>query len=100
AHRRHAVPDGTVAARLVLPGQTPLARPARHDDLQRDPVAGLHAPALRGALADLLDDPQRLVSGDERIGGVAEVALVRLHVAAADAVGLHPQQAVVRPDPR
>ena len=55
-----------VAAGLVAPGQAVLAGPARHDHLQRDPVAGLHAPALRGAVADLLDDPQRLVAGDRR----------------------------------
>ena len=96
----HPVAVPPVAAELVPAGQAVLAGPARHDHFQRHPVAGLDAPALRGALADLLDDPERLVAGDESRPGPAEMAPEGLDVAAADAVGLHPQQPVVRADPR
>ena len=39
-----------VPAELVPAGQAVRAGPARDDHLQRHPVAGLDAPALRGAL--------------------------------------------------
>src|SRR5207237_1084372 len=81
-------------------GQAVLAVVARHDDLQRHPIARPYAPPRRRLLADLLDDAQRLVPGDRRLGAVsAQVTPVDLDVAAADAVGLDAQQPVVRPDP-
>ncbi|GAA3093293.1 hypothetical protein GCM10020001_005970 [Nonomuraea salmonea] len=91
-------------AELVRAGQAPAAGVARHDDLHGDPVAGLHAPPGRRALADLLDDAERLVPRHEGPRLVLqhrpEMAPVRLDVAAADPVGLDAQQTVVGADPR
>src|SRR5690606_14076179 len=90
-----AVPAGLVAA-----GEAVVAGAARHDHLERHPVARLHAPALGGALADPLDDPHRLVPRDRRPAAHPEVAAVGLDVAAADPVRLDPQQPVVGADRR
>src|SRR5690606_28199877 len=90
-----AVPAGLVAA-----GEAVVAGAARHDHLERHAVARLHAPALGGALADLLDDPHRLVPRDRRPAAHPEVAAVGLDVAAADPVRLDPQQPVVGADRR
>src|SRR5690606_26451935 len=97
-HPGHAVSVLALPARLVPPGQAVLAGPARHDDLQRHPVAFLDPPPLGGAFADPLDDAHRLVPGDERVSRSAHVTAVDLDVAAADAVRLHPEQAVVGAD--
>src|SRR6202044_256669 len=89
-----------IAAELVPAGQAVRAGAARDDHLERHPVSGLDVPARRRPFPDLLDDPERLVTRDERGPGPAEMAPVALHVAAADAVGLHAQQPVVGPGPR
>ena len=49
-------------------------------------VTDIHAPALRGAVADLLDNAQRLVPRDYRIG-YRQHSRVLLIVTATDAAG-------------
>src|SRR5207302_6453394 len=69
-------------------------------DLERHPVARLDAPARGRTLADLLDDAQWLVPRDDgRLASTPGVPVL-LDVAAADAAGLDPQQAVIGPGPR
>ena len=96
-----AVAAGPVLALHVLPGQAQVAGPAGDEDLHRHPVADRDSPAGGGGRRDLLDDAERLMTGDHRQPAGAHRALVLLHVAAADAARLDPQQrAVVGADDR
>ena len=98
-----AVDAAPAAALRAVAGTAELALPAGDQRLDRDAVAGRHAPALGGALADLVDHAERLVAGDRRPAGPAHLVkapVVLLDVAAADPAELHPQQRVVRTHPR
>src|SRR6185437_4537382 len=78
-----------------------VAHAAGDENLEGHAVARLHAPALRGTLADLLDHPEWFVARDQRIHlRPAEVAAVGLHVAATDPARLKAQEPVVGADLR
>jgi hypothetical protein len=74
---------------------------SRHDwnTSTAPPITLGHAPSLRRPRPDRLDDPDRLVTGNE--GEPArQCAGVLLVVGSAQPAGLHPQQRVVLADPR
>ena len=79
-------------AHLLLPGDAARAGAAAEDERDRDAVADLPAANVR---ADRLDHPCELVAGDVRHDDVGIVALPRVPVAAAHAVGLHAQHDTV-----
>jgi hypothetical protein len=56
-------------AAAVAPGEALVADSTRLEDLDSDAITGLHTPTLRGAIADGLDDANRLVARDEREAG-------------------------------
>jgi hypothetical protein len=83
-----------VTSTPVLPRPAGRAIATRLKHLDRDPVPGRYTPAPRGGRPDRLDDPDRLVTGDQRkpAGKLAGVLLV---VGPAQPAGFHPQQRVV-----
>ena len=83
------------AADLVAAIEAGAAVAAGDQHLDRDAVADVDAPALRRPVADLLDDAERLVSGNHRIRD-RQHAGVLLGVAAADAARLDAQQSRCR----
>jgi hypothetical protein len=88
-----------LAAVAVVAAGTGVARPARLEHLQGDAISLLDAPALAGALPELLHDAHRLVPRDERAAGV-ELAGVLLVVGAAQAARLDQEEPVVGADLR
>ena len=93
-HGGHPVP---LAVALVSP-PAGIALAARLEHLQGHAVTALHAPALRGTVAELLHDPDGLVAWDEGPAGV-ELAGVLLVVGAAQPARLDAEEPVVGPDP-
>ena len=80
-----------------------MAAPAAQVRFQGDAVACLHAPGGGGIGTQFLDDADRLVPRDQRVlhqalGG--EGAAILLDVAAAQPAGLHPEERVLRAEPR
>ena len=77
-----------------MAGEAGAAVAAGDQHLDRDAVADVDAPALGGAVADPLDDAERLVARDERpLGG--EDPRILLGIASADAARFDPQEAAV-----
>ena len=98
--RRAEAEDGetTVAAAEVGSiGEALRTAAAGEEGLDGDAIAGLEAPALGGGVADLVDDADGLVAGDDGVGG-AEGAFVLFVVAAADAAGFDAEDGVVAGD--
>ena len=78
----------------VLAGPAQVALHARQEHGDRDAIPGAHSPTLRGARSDLLDDANRLVTGDEGEPG-KQVARELLVIGSAQTARLDPQQSVV-----
>src|SRR5262249_6418688 len=90
--------DVAVAEHGTAPAAHRVASPAAggavaagNQRLDRDPIADLDTPALGGAIADGLDDAERLVPGYEREAHRQDAGVL-LGIAAADAAGLDPQE--------
>ena len=82
------------AADLVATAAAGGAPTARDRGLHRNAVADVDAPPLRGAIADALHDPERLVTRDDREAH-REDAGVLLCVAAADPARFDADEAAV-----
>jgi hypothetical protein len=82
---------------LVLADLAGAAGATRLEDLDRHAIAGVHIPSRRRVGPDLLDDPDRLVTGNEREPTV-ELTGVLLVIGAAQPAGLDPKYRVVVAD--
>ncbi len=79
---------------MVPAGEAGLAEATREHRLDGDAIAGVDAPALGGAVADLLDDAEGFVARDHRRRR-PQRALELLVVAAADPAGFDAKKRVV-----
>ena len=84
-------------APAVLPVNAGLAITTGLENLHRHPIPRGHAPPLSSPRADRVDDPDRLMAGDER-ESAREFAGVLLVVGAAQPAGLHADKRVVIAD--
>ena len=87
------------AAELVATLGARPAMAARDQRLHRDPIADVDAPAAGGAVADALDDAERLVARNQREAHRQDPGVL-LGVAPADAAGLHAEQRALVVDVR
>jgi hypothetical protein len=82
---------------MVAPSQATRTCAAAEHRLDGDTVPDVDPPSPGGALSDLLDHPERLVSGNHRERHPKR-PLELLVIAAADSARLHPHQRVIRSD--
>src|SRR5205823_5466134 len=94
-HVGHAVSTATP----VQPGPAVVALSAALEDLDRDAVAGLHAPPLGGRRTDGLEHPDDLMAGHEGEPR-GQHACVLLVIGAAEPACLYAEEAVVVADLR
>jgi hypothetical protein len=70
---------------------------AGDERFDRDAISDVDAPALGGAISDLLDDAERFVARDDRQGNRQHAGIL-LGVTAADSACFYSQQGAVRID--